>query len=68
MRLVKASVPEETYKAILTNAQRKQIASGALKLMIKKDGSLMANLIDPSTNKIVSTIPLKQDTLTLKEQ
>lgn len=27
--------------------------------MTKKDGSLMANLVNPETNKIVSTIPLK---------
>ena len=27
--------------------------------MTKKDGSLMANLVDPNTNKIISTISLK---------
>lgn len=56
---VKAAVPEETFQAILTDEQKKQIASGALKLMTKKDGSLMANLVNPETNKIVSTISLK---------
>lgn len=56
---VKASFPEETFQAILTNEQKSQIASGALKLMTKKDGSLMANLVNPETKKIVSTISLK---------
>lgn len=55
---VKAIVPEEAYQVILTNEQKEKIASGALKLMTKKDGSLMANLIDPKTKKIVSTVSL----------
>ncbi len=55
---VKALVPEETFQAILTDEQRGQLASGALKLMTKKNGSLMANLVNPETNKIVSTISL----------
>lgn len=56
---IKASVPEEMLQAVVTGEQKQQIASGALKLMTKKDGSLMANLVNTSTNKIVSTIPLK---------
>ena len=55
---VKAIVPGESYQVILTNEQKEKIASGALKLMTKKDGSLMANLIDPKTKKIVSTVSL----------
>ena len=54
INLVKASVPETTFQAILTDEQKKSIAIGALKLMTKKDGSLMANLVNPETNKIVS--------------
>lgn len=57
--VVKASIPKETFQAILTAEQKQKIANGALKLMTKKDGSLMANLIDPKTNKIISTISLK---------
>jgi len=57
---VKASVPEETLQAIMTDEQKAQIASGALKLMTKKDGSLMANLVNTETKKIVSTISLKE--------
>lgn len=56
---VKAAIPDITLQAVLTDEQKQQIAKGALKLMTKKDGSLMANLINPETKKIVTTIPLK---------
>ena len=56
---VKASIPDVTLQAVLTDKQKLQIAKGDLKLMTKKDGSLMANLINPKTQKIVATIPLK---------
>ena len=56
---VKAAIPDATLQAVLTDEQKNQLAKGALKLMTKKDGSLMANLVNPETNKIVSTIPLK---------
>lgn len=59
INLVKASVPEQAFQAILTDEQKAKLASGALKLMSKKDGSLMANLVNPETNKIVSTISLQ---------
>lgn len=59
INLVKASVPEQAFQAILTDDQKDKLASGALKLMTKKDGSLMANLVNPETNKIVSTISLQ---------
>ena len=56
---VKSAIPDITLQAVLTDEQKQQIAKGALKLMTKKDGSLMANLINPETKKIVATIPLK---------
>lgn len=56
---VKAAVPDVTLQTVLTDEEKQQIAKGALKLMTKKDGSLMANLINPETKKIVTTIPLK---------
>ena len=59
INLVKASVPEQTLQAILTDDQKAKIANGALRLMTRKDGSLMANLVNPETNKIVSTISLQ---------
>ncbi|MFQ6804636.1 MAG: hypothetical protein ACLRT5_07085 [Lachnospiraceae bacterium] len=58
LSVVKAAIPNEAYQVILSDEQRSKIASGALKLMTKKDGSLMANLIDPETKKIVSTVSL----------
>ena len=59
INLVKASVPKQVFQAILTDNQKEKLASGALKLMTKKDGSLMANLVNPETKKIVSTISLQ---------
>ena len=57
---LKAAIPEESFQAILTDEQKSQLASGTLKLMTKKDGSLMANLINPETKKIVSTVSLEK--------
>ena len=59
INVVKAAIPDITLQAVLTDDQKQQIAQGALKLMTKNDGSLMANLINPETKKIVATIPLK---------
>lgn len=59
INLVKASVPEQAFQAILTDGQKAKLASGFLKLMTKKDGSLMANLVNPKTNRIISTISLQ---------
>lgn len=64
INLVKAKIPTQALQAVLTEEQEAKIASGALKLMTKKDGSLMANLIDPTTKKIVSTISLQNVDLT----
>lgn len=60
INLIKASVPEQALQAILTDDQKAKLTSGALRLMTKKDGSLMANLVNPETNKIVSTISLQK--------
>lgn len=61
---VKAIIPSEAFQAILTDEQKAGIASGAIKIMTKKDGSLMANLVNTKTNKIVSTISLESVKLT----
>lgn len=63
INMVRAALPEEAFHAVLTNEQKEKIANGALKLMTKKDGTLMANLVDPRTKKIVSTISLKSVSL-----
>ncbi|MBE5940310.1 MAG: hypothetical protein E7266_07920 [Lachnospiraceae bacterium] len=60
VELVRSSIPQEMFKVILTDEQKAKIASGAIKLMTKKDGSLMANLISTKTKKIVSTISLEK--------
>ena len=60
VELVKASIPEQAFQAILTGEQKRKIATGALELMTKKDGSLLANLINPKTKKVVSTIALEK--------
>lgn len=57
---VKAAVPEEVLMGVLTDEQKKQLAEGAIKLMTKKDGKLMANLVDVNTKKLVSTISLEK--------
>ena len=59
INVLKSATPSISLQAILTEDQKQQIAKGALKLMTKKDGSLMAKLVDPVTNKIVTNIPLK---------
>jgi hypothetical protein len=61
---IKASLPEDMLQAVLTDEQKKQIAKGALKLMVKKDGSLLANLVNPDTKRIVAVIPLKNVRIT----
>ena len=57
---VKASIPQEAFRAILTDEQKSQLAKGTLELMTKKDGTLLATLINPDTKKIVSKISLER--------
>ena len=59
VNMIRAYIPDVTLQAVLMDDQKQQIAKGALKLMTKKDGSLMANLVNPKTKKIVAGIPLK---------
>lgn len=60
IELVKASIPQLTYQAILTYEQKRKIANGALKLMTKKNGELLADLVNPKTNVCVSKITLEK--------
>lgn len=62
--LIKSSVPKEIFQAVLTDEQNRKLAEGSLKLMTRKDGSLMANLVNPKTKKIVSTISLEKANIT----
>lgn len=61
---LRAIVPEETLKVLLTDEQKAKLAAGTLKLMTKKDGSLMATLVNPKTNKIVSNVSLERIKIT----
>ncbi len=56
---VRSTVPEESLQAVLSKEQKQAIAKGALKLMTKKDGSLMATLLNTETGKIAATVPLE---------
>ncbi|MBU5257241.1 hypothetical protein [Tissierella praeacuta] len=64
INLIKSSIPKETFQAVLTDEQNRKLAEGSLKLMTRKDGSLMANLVNPRTKKIVSAISLEKINLT----
>lgn len=59
INMIKATFPKEILQVVLTGDQEKKIAKGALELMTKKDGLLMATLIDPKTKKIVESVSLK---------
>lgn len=56
---IKSAVPDSVLQAVLTNDQKRKLATGALELMSKKDGSLIAKLVNPKTKKIVANIQLK---------
>lgn len=60
IRAIKAIVPDEILVAILSDAQKMEIAKGALEVMCKKDGSLMAVLRDPNNKKIVENLNLQK--------
>ena len=64
INVVQSSIPEEVFQAILSPEQREAIAQGVLKLMTKKDGSLLAVLVDTNTNKVIGNVPLKSVKLT----
>ena len=64
IKMVKANVPEEMFQAVLTDEQKEQLAKGTLKLLTKKDGSLLAELVDPNTRRIVAQVPLEAKDLT----
>lgn len=63
INMIEASIPKQVLQAVLSNDQRAQLADGALKLMTKKDGTLLANLVNPKTNRIVSSISLEHVSL-----
>lgn len=64
INMIKANVPKEMLTAVLTEDQKDKIASGALKLMTKKDGSILATLVNTKTNRVVAHIPMKNIKIT----
>ena len=64
VELVHNNMPDFAVQAILTDEQKAQLAKGTLRLMTKKDGTLTANLVNPKTGKIVSTVSLQKIKLT----
>lgn len=64
LNIIKSSVLKSVLQAVLTENQEEKFATGVLKLVIKKYGTLMANLVDSETKKIVSTITLKEVEIT----
>ncbi len=64
IEVVKATVPDATLQAVLTDEQKKKLAKGALEIMTKKDGTLLATLRNPKTKKIVEKISLREVKLT----
>lgn len=66
--ILKTSKPEKLLVANLSDEQKKQLAAGALRLMRRKsDGSILATLVDDSTNKIYQQVPLKELDLSSKD-
>ncbi len=57
---IKKSIPKEELKVILNDSQKLKLNNGTLKLMTKKNGDLLASLVNPKTNKVVANIPLKK--------
>lgn len=59
VHLLKSLIPVDELQAILTDEQKAKIASGALELITKDDGTILAILRDPKTKEFISQVPLK---------
>jgi hypothetical protein len=60
LEVVERLVPVEEWVLVFTDEQRKELAKGALKMMAKKNGDIIAKVVDPKTHQIVANIPVKQ--------
>ena len=60
LEVVERLVPVEEWVLVFTDEQRKELAKGALKMMTKKNGDIIAKVVDPKTHQIVANIPVKQ--------
>ena len=64
INVVQSSIPEEVFRQFFLQNNGNKIAQGVLKLMTKKDGSLLAVLVNTNTNKVIGNVPLKSVKLT----
>lgn len=60
LEVVERLVPVEEWVLVFTDEQRKELAKGALKLMAKTNGDIIAKVVDPKTHQIVANVPVKQ--------
>ena len=60
LEVVERLVPVEEWVLVFTDEQKKGLAKGALKLMAKKNGDIIAKVVDPKTHQIVANVPVKQ--------
>ena len=60
LEVVERLVPVEEWVLVFTDEQRKELAKGALKMMAKKNGDIIAKVVDPKNHQIVANIPVKQ--------
>lgn len=61
---LKAHVPEKAYLAVLSKDDKRGLAKGSLKLLTRKNGTFLAELINPETNNIVKKVDLSEIDLT----
>ena len=64
IEMIKANIPEESYRLVFTDEQKAKIAEGAIRFMTKKDGTVIAELIDSTKKRIVSKIAVEKIELT----
>lgn len=57
---IKSILPKETLQAVLTDEQKEQIKKGVIEIVSKKDGSLIAQLRNSETKKIIANIELEK--------
>ena len=57
---VKELIPKYTYNLVFTDEQKRKLATGSIKLLTKKDGTLLATIVDPETKKIISGVNIEK--------
>lgn len=60
LEVVERLVPVDEWVLVFTDEQKKELAKGTLKLMAKKNGDIIAKVVDPKTYQIVANVPVKQ--------